>query len=94
MTKAVKKGASPKLLDQPIMAQVIEREIEVALDAMGCSDLEIAGMALAIASDQKRAMDTAARIIPARLSTSMRAMQNRRRQQPQGRRPCRLLLSC
>ena len=68
-------ASQPRRIVAPVMANVIEAEIEGTLLEMGCSDLEIAGMAFAIASGHERAADTAARIIAARLSTGMRAMQ-------------------
>lgn len=57
------------------MTNVIESEIEGLLNAMGCCDMEIHGAAFAIASGHEHAIDFAARIIAARLSTNMRAMQ-------------------
>ena len=80
MRRPIKKAPSPELGekasqpergDEPAMMNVVRGGIEGALYAMGCSDLEVAGMAFAIASGSATAIVAVAHIAAARHSADL-----------------------
>lgn len=78
--KGFQKGQIANPAGRPTKQETIERkrvayekELEDPLYALGCSNLEIEAMALAMAHDSQRALDLILRITAMRLSADLKA---------------------